>query len=81
MNRLLLTSILLCLGALAPASGKDKNIFKANIVLFVKDGQDVPKSYEERLQTLGLRTEAFLTFDIFFEITTANFVSCSVVTK
>ena len=59
MSRRLLATTSLWLAVLSPASGEDKNGFHANIVLFVQEGQDVPKGYEARLQSLGLRAEAF----------------------
>ena len=58
MSRPLLVFAALCLSALT-AHAEDKNPFYANIVLFVQEGQDVPEGYAPRLQSLGLRAEAF----------------------
>jgi hypothetical protein len=45
MRPLQILTIALCLST-TPALAEDKNPFHANIVLFVKEGQDVPKAYQ-----------------------------------
>ena len=60
MNRLIIAAVALWLCPISATSAAEtENTFHAHIVLFVQEGTDVPKNYVPRLQSLGLRTEAF----------------------
>lgn len=45
--------------ALAPAAQAAENDFNVRVVLFIQDGADPPQKYQERLESLAVRTEAF----------------------